>query len=180
MRIESRIISSVSSPVEELETFGETLLKRSRCEIFEPPLPERSVDLLLSTNLTIRRLLINQSLYQYHLDAIRDLQIGYDLSRTSQGLVADDQRLDQYLDWSDGMTARSLAIGPVLDICLHGAALSDVDARWRKRKGWARQHLVKAVDLFSTHRPFRSFLPTAGTRRRLAVRNPVDIGSPAL
>jgi len=53
-----------------------------------------------------------------------------------------------YLDWVDRMIAAKLQIGPVLDIICDGLSLRAVDRKWQHRKGWARKHLLAALDLY--------------------------------
>lgn len=57
---------------------------------------------------------------------------------------------DQYHQWIELMTVSRLAAGPVLDIILEDMSLSKVDQKWGRRKGWAKQHLQRSLDLYGT------------------------------
>jgi len=53
-----------------------------------------------------------------------------------------------YIYWVDRMIEEDLKIGPVLDIICDQMNLSAVDRKWRHRKGWAKKHLLSALDLY--------------------------------
>jgi len=61
---------------------------------------------------------------------------GHDLRRT-------------YYDWIEQMAAHRIPAGPVLDVIIEGQALTEVDRCWKKRKGWTRGVLVRALGLFN-------------------------------
>ncbi len=53
-----------------------------------------------------------------------------------------------YYDWIDAMAGSGLPAGPVLDVIVEGKPLTSVDRAWRRRKGWARGLLLKALRLY--------------------------------
>jgi len=58
-------------------------------------------------------------------------------------------RLKQhYTDWIDEMDRQKLQIGPVFDLVIDERSLSRIDRKWQKRKGWSKQHLCAALDLY--------------------------------
>ena len=56
--------------------------------------------------------------------------------------------IKRYCDWADQMTVKRLAIGPVLDIIIDETSLNATDRKWGRRKGWAKEHLQAALDLY--------------------------------
>lgn len=56
--------------------------------------------------------------------------------------------VSRYCDWVDQMTTARLAIGPVLDIIIDETSLNETDRKWGRRKGWAKEHLQAALDLY--------------------------------
>ncbi len=61
---------------------------------------------------------------------------GYDLRR-------------HYYDWIAAMGVNRIPVGPILDVIIEGKALTEVDRTWKKRKGWTRGLLVRALRLFN-------------------------------
>ena len=55
-----------------------------------------------------------------------------------------------YYDWFDAMQAAGLSTGPVLDVILEGKPLHRVDKAWRRRKGWTRDLVKRALNLYQT------------------------------
>lgn len=55
---------------------------------------------------------------------------------------------DYYSHWIDRMTLASQRAGPVLDIIVDEMSLNAVDRKWGKRKGWAKERLQQALDLY--------------------------------
>ncbi len=53
-----------------------------------------------------------------------------------------------YYDWSDAMQASGLAAGPVLDVIMEGKPLNMIDLAWGHRKGWTRDLLKEALNLY--------------------------------
>ncbi len=53
-----------------------------------------------------------------------------------------------YYNWSDAMQEAGLAAGPVLDVIMEGKPLNTVDKAWGHRKGWTRDLLKKALNLY--------------------------------
>lgn len=60
-----------------------------------------------------------------------------------------------YNHWIDRMTQARQQAGPVLDIIIDEMSLNAVDRKWGKRKGWAKDRLQQALDLYNV------FLPSA-------------------
>ena len=53
-----------------------------------------------------------------------------------------------YYDWVVAMKREGLPAGPVLDVIIDGVPLTTIDKRRVKRKGWTREKLKKALDLY--------------------------------
>jgi len=62
---------------------------------------------------------------------------------------------NHYSHWIDRMTQARQQAGPVLDIIIDEMSLNAVDRKWGKRKGWAKDRIQQALDLYS------AFLPSA-------------------
>lgn len=56
---------------------------------------------------------------------------------------------DHYSRWIDHMTQARQQAGPILDIIIDEMSLTAVDRKWGRRKGWAKNHLQAALDLYS-------------------------------
>lgn len=55
---------------------------------------------------------------------------------------------DRYAGWVDRMSDERLMVGPVLDMVVEEMSLAATDRKWRHRKGWARDHLREALDIY--------------------------------
>jgi len=58
-----------------------------------------------------------------------------------------------YSHWIDRMTQTRQRAGPVLDIIIDEMSLNAVDRKWGKRKGWAKDRIQQALDLYGAFLP---------------------------
>ena len=87
-----------------------------------------------------------------------DVRSGFAGERAMRGRCAAGQAEDRllkscavrqlYFSWVEAMQAACLPAGPVLDVIIDGAPLTQIDRHWKKRKGWSRGILKSGLGLY--------------------------------
>lgn len=100
---------------------------------------------ILSKHQGLRRMFRNGGIGYSELLALSDIQIAVQ-AINNRCLTRHSNAVHRYSEWMECLGALHIPAGPVLDILENGTSFLNIDSQRRKRKGWARGVILRALE----------------------------------